>query len=201
MGKTITYPSPGSLPKDIVLSEKDKEEDALGNWSKSLYLDKVKNDEDIEFFTKKVVEDQFLILQKRPVFDTSNSDYPLNACCVPGSRKIYVTVKGDFLVCERIDGSPVIGNVSTGINKEEIKKILVDEYADNSIKECGSCWASRLCKLCYAQCYTDGKFDIDKKISHCNGARQLMLENLSFYHECLETNEKKLEYLNDIVTV
>ncbi|GKX68540.1 radical SAM protein [Inconstantimicrobium mannanitabidum] len=201
INKLITYPSPGTLPKDIVLTEEEQQNNALGDWSKTLYLDTIKNNTDINFFTKKIIEDSFVILQKRPILDDPSLGYPLNGCCIPGSRKLYITVNGDFLVCERIAGSPIIGNVFTGIDKEKIKNNLVEEYAHKSISKCGNCWAARLCSICYSSCYTDGKFDIEKKLSNCDGVRQLLLENLSLYHECLEINEKKLEYLNDAVMI
>jgi len=208
IGKLITYPTLGSVPDEVVEMLKDNDEsrnkdkinDILANWSKAMYFSKLHEDTPIEFFAKRAVESPFLTIHKRPIYSLANSKYPLNACCIPGSRRLYITSKGDFLVCERIDGSPVIGNVFTGIDKENIKKVLVDQYSSESVEECSNCWAARLCNVCYAHCYTDGKLDMEKKRSYCYLTQHFMLNNLTFYHKCLEANPTKLEYLNEIQT-
>lgn len=200
--KFVTYPSVSNINYEAENKYDDKDtienEGVLTKWSKNKYVDKFNQYGDADFFSKNVVENPLIKIQTRPIFLKSSDKYYLNACCIPGSRKIYVTVKGDFFVCERIAGSPVIGNVFTGLNKEKIRREMVDEYSETSIKECKNCWAARLCNVCYGQCYTDGKLDMTKKRFYCSASRKHMLSYLIFYHKCLENDSKHLEYINDI---
>jgi uncharacterized protein len=211
ISKFITYPSLGNIDYKERRERKEKEKineddktkifDPLSSWSKDLYFKEIDHNQDIDFFSKVVIEQPLIKIHQRPIYKDYNESYSLNGCCVPGSRKLYITTKGDFMVCERIDGSPIIGDVDKGVNKEKVKRILVDEFSDATINDCKNCWASRLCNLCYAQCYTNGKLDMEKKRYNCNSSRDYMLKNLVFYHKCLESNPKKLEYLGDIKVV
>ncbi|MCW6075612.1 radical SAM protein [Clostridium sporogenes] len=203
MNKTITYPSEGSIP----MTKSDKENNVQGemkiertltDWSKEKYLEELKNDNIENFITKGMINKLFLLVHNRPILKTSNNVYPHNACCIPGSRRIYVTTKGDFGICERIDGSPTIGNVFDGINKEKIKDEVIGGFTSESIKVCKSCWAAKLCTLCYSHCYTDGELNMNKKNSNCGITRDEILGTLMFYHKCAETNPEGLKYLNDI---
>ncbi|EKO2043461.1 hypothetical protein PZQ59_002477 [Clostridium botulinum] len=71
-------------------------------------------------------------------------------------------------------------------------------FTSESIKVCKSCWAARLCTLCYSHCYTHGELDMNKKNSNCGITRDEILGTLMFYHKCAETNPEGLRYLNDI---
>lgn len=200
ISKFITYPSVSNIDYEKENNKQKNEilnDSMLTRWSKEKYAEGINNNGK-EFFTKQVVESPLTKIQKRPIFKKCNNNYYLNGCCIPGSRKIYVTVKGDFLLCERIDGSPVIGNVFDGLDKEKIKSELIDEYSKASISDCSKCWGARLCNVCYSHCYNNGKLDMNKKKFNCDDSRQYMLSYLIFYHKCLESNPKALEYINDI---
>lgn len=56
--------------------------------------------------------------------DKPGKIYGMNGCCVPGAKKIYVTTKGEYLICEKMGPSPHIGNVYDGIDMKELKNIM-----------------------------------------------------------------------------
>lgn len=201
ISKNITYPTASNVNYgeiERMIAEKGGFPDYLRIWSSETYLNKVKNSEDKKFFLRDAVESIFIRIHQRTILVKHIKDNNLNACCVPGGRKIYVTTNGDFQICERIDGSPVIGNVYHGVDRKKVKELLVEEYADKSLNDCKNCWASRLCEVCYAMCLKNEKLDMRKKRFYCNATRKNMEKYLILYHKCLEINPKELEYLNDI---
>lgn len=205
VGKFVTYPTPGSIDDGMAGSEYKEKigniimENTLGQWSEDEYFNKLSQNEDIDFFTKRGVEDLLTRIHKRGIYKDAIDRFPLNGCCVPGSRKIYVTTKGDFNLCERVSGAPSIGNVYTGIDFQRIKSTFVDEYSSAAREHCLSCWAINFCSVCYENCYTDNKLDMDKKNTECEYARYNILKKLVHYHRCIEENAQGLQYLDDII--
>lgn len=146
-------------------------------------------------------ENAFLTIHNRPLCDEPISTYRFNGCCVPGSRRLYVTVDGKFKVCERIGNSPDIGNVETGLDYDAIKKYYVDEYMKKSVEDCNSCWMVNLCKVCYANCFDSYGINLLYKRQICQTQRYLTQKSLAYYHAILEEDAESLEYLNDIVII
>lgn len=72
---------------------------------------------------------------------------PYTGTCIPG-EKIYVTVDGEYKICEKINSVHKIGDVNTGLNLNQICKILND-YNQSLFKKCSKCSISRICKLCF----------------------------------------------------
>ena len=72
-------------------------------------------------------------IHERHIVNAPITFAPLNACCIPGSRRIYVTVDGKLKVCERIGESPDIGNVIEGLDFEAIRRYFYDEYIEKSL--------------------------------------------------------------------
>lgn len=196
--KMVTYPSTGSVKVQKTPDQSRITGKELVTWSIQNYEKYLKGNATLKFFSKKVSEDSLLRVHNRRIKFKASNEYFFNACCVPASRKIYVTVDGNFEICEKMDGSPNIGNVFDGLDKNKIKDELINSYAEKSINECSKCWAANLCRVCYVSCYTDGKFDVKKKNKECEKSRQAALRNLIFYHKSVETNPEKLKYLNKI---
>lgn len=63
---------------------------------------------------------------------------------------------------------------------------------------CSTCWYARLCSICYCGCYSDGKLDMNKKSAMCEERKAGCLRDLKSYFEILESDEKALDYLDDI---
>lgn len=138
-------------------------------------------------------------INDRYISDLPNNLYPFNGCCVPGTRRLYVDTNGQFYPCERIGKCPNIGDIVNGLDINKIKKYYVEDYMKKSIEHCSNCWAVRLCGICYAGRYDKNGFLPSNEV--CEGARYVLERNLSYYHELLEGEASKLEYLKDIEIV
>lgn len=147
-------------------------------------------------FTGKDEMRSLLDIQERRIIDEPSRIVSLNACCVPGVRRIYATVDGKFKVCERIGYSPDIGNVDTGLDYSIIKKYYIDEYIEKSMSDCQHCWAVNLCSVCYAYCFDEQGLNINAKVVVCSKARFLKEQALIHYHELLERDS---EYLRRVL--
>lgn len=139
-----------------------------------------------------------LRVHKRFITDEVNEVYPFNGCCVPGSRRLYITTTGEFQICERVGTSPSIGNVDSGINKKIIKKYYVEDYAEKSIEHCSDCWAIKLCPVCYAERYTENGFTRGNHEVDCDYYREGVKNELLLYHSVLENDPQKLDELNEV---
>ncbi len=152
--------------------------------------------------TKNIEDDSIskilLRVHRRMISNEPIAEYPFNACCIPGRRRLYISTSGEFYVCERIGISPSIGNVFNGIDINELKKHYIDDFSKGSIDKCSKCWAIRLCGRCYIGNYTKDGFTKNSKDMNCNGEKSLIQRELSMYHSILETNPKSLDFLNDI---
>lgn len=203
MNKSITYPSANSIIDQTwesknVTNNSDMVETTLSDWSKQQFLNQL-NDEDVYYFTKKNIDDWLVKIHKRNIFTEPVEEYPLNGCCIPASRRLYVTAKGDFHLCERVAGAPSIGNVITGVDFQKLKSVFIDAYAAASIKYCSDCWAIRVCGMCYTESFSDGRLDMNSKNLHCFLLRSSLEDSLINYHEYMERAPEKLLFLNDIV--
>lgn len=165
-----------------------KENDPVGYWK----LKKICNKEEAEI--KFGMENANLMrIHQRLIAEVPIPFLQQNGCCNPGSRRLYITTKGEFLVCERIGKSPVIGDVEHGINMEAIKKYYIDEYAEASLPDCSNCWASQLCSLCYASFYDESGINIKEKRKICSIQRCIVKYDLISYHQILENNPAFIE--------
>lgn len=95
------------------------------------------------------------LIHSRLIYDKPTPLYFMNGCCTPGKKRVYVTVDGQYKVCEKMGPSPNIGNVDSGFDIDAIRKYYVTDYIKKSIEHCSKCWAVRLCSLCYISCYDE----------------------------------------------
>lgn len=87
--------------------------------------------------------------------------------CIPGVRKLFVTVDGKFYTCERVSEDSqagYIGDLDQGIDIEKALSILNIEKI--SSKRCRNCWAYSFCGLCIAQA------DDGEKMADCKLCRE-----------------------------
>lgn len=122
--------------------------------------------------------------------------YGINGCCLPGHRKVYVTVDGNFKPCERIGTCPNIGDVNNGIDIKKIKKIYLDGYSKNYASICNNCWAVNLCGLCYTDCF-DNDCSITQKYRNldCISQRFTLSKALANYCRLLESGNDYIKEL------
>lgn len=148
-----------------------------------------------ELFTREGEMRSLMGIHERHIVNAPITFAPLNACCIPGSRRIYVTVDGKLKVCERIGESPDIGNVIEGLDFEAIRRYFYDEYIEKSLPSCKDCWTVQMCALCYMYCYNKDGIDMDRKRLSCERIKFLNERSLVRYHELLENNPQGLKNL------
>lgn len=140
-----------------------------------------------------------LEIHKRTICDLPINTYPLNGCCVPGARRLYVTTTGDFLPCERVGTQLPLGNVNEGLNIDYIKKHYIDEFIKQEIKYCGECWAINVCNNCYMNCFGAEGMDFSHRHRMCRNTRKRLSESLSIYHEVMTLPPEIINDLNAVV--
>lgn len=149
-------------------------------------------------FVDGAIDKGMLAIHKRLLLDKPAEKYGMNGCCVPGQRRIYVTADGRFLLCEKVGNIPSIGNVHSGLDVEQIKKVYVDDFIAEATQYCKNCWAINLCSLCYVNCYDENGPHFDYRHRSCMSERKYIEENLIRYHAILESNPESLEHYNRI---
>jgi len=171
--------------------------DPLGKWT----MEQVHNNNTngiSETFNANDFEKTLLRIHKRRLCQIPMDNAPFNACCVPASRRLYITSSGQFKVCEKIGLSPYVGDVYKGADLDTIRENYVDRYMLQSINQCKNCWAIHLCNVCYAECYDEEGIRMDGKYALYEGTRYGQEKALINYYSILESNPEALEHLNNI---
>jgi len=81
---------------------------------------------------------------------SSNQPFIPTGTCLPFARKVFLTVNGKILPCERIGQQYRLGQVmgeKVEINFEEVAK-KYNNYYDKLSKQCYSCYNTQSCKQC-----------------------------------------------------
>lgn len=151
-----------------------------------------------KLFVDGTIDKGMLAIHKRLLLDEPCKDYGMNGCCVPGQRRIYVTVDGKCLLCEKVGNIPDIGNVNTGLDIDKIRKIYVEDFVNEAINYCKNCWAVNLCSLCYVNCYDENGTHFNYRHESCQAERKYIEENLIRYHTILEDDPESLMHYNEI---
>lgn len=87
---------------------------------------------------------------------------PYSGSCIMG-EKIYVDVKGNFFLCEKVGCKFNFGNVDTGIDFERVVEMF-RKYRDKACNRCKDCDITKLCGLCFKDLDNDFNFSKDKDI-------------------------------------
>lgn len=118
----------------------------------------------------------------------------LHGNCIPGQRRLYVTVDGNFLPCERVGNCPSLGNYKDGIDAENIFKFYFKKYTEYYEEKCSFCWAQELCNICYVR--NMGENGIEEESNLCEFTKKEIRTKFINYYELFEN---KNELLKDIV--
>jgi uncharacterized protein len=111
--------------------------------------------------------------------------------CIPG-RKMFVDVKGDIHICERVSHNFPIGDVENGMNFRRIYKIIQD-YLKN-MDECPECKINKRCDKCFAHFMAGKKFILSSKL--CKKEDQVAKKNFTEDFRILEDYGEVLENIN-----
>ena len=99
--------------------------------------------------------------------------------CVPGRKKLFLNVEGNFFPCERIDEtSPcsVIGNIEDGLSLEKCEKLL--NIGKITEEKCKNCWMIAHCKFCFIQADNGGELSAACRLEKCSDLQASMLDTL-----------------------
>ena len=92
--------------------------------------------------------------------------------CIPGKRKVFVDINGDYYPCERVSEnleSMKIGSVTDGINTSQCKELL--NFSQKTANMCRNCFAFRYCGVCIAHVNFDD-FSYESKKRECDAAKK-----------------------------
>lgn len=177
---TITNPAYVKEDTEDLLIRKDQKEIIDYEFGKYLYLlYKLKR---ISKNESRIFKNYFDDLEKTVRELTSAKSLPdkfhPSGPCIPGRKKLFMTVDGVFFPCERIDElSPVgqIGSIDTGIDIEKANALLnVGKITEN---QCKKCWAISQCKVCFIHADDGHTLNADKRLLRCQDVKENVLEN------------------------
>ncbi|MBD5307691.1 MAG: radical SAM peptide maturase [Bacteroides sp.] len=86
----------------------------------------------------------------RDLFFSNDISYIPTGTCVPFDRKIFLTVNGKILPCEKIGQEISLGSVKDGkveIDFEEVSSLYEESY-NQVVERCPSCFQWKNCSLC-----------------------------------------------------
>lgn len=136
-------------------------------------IDNVKESSKFETFLKKMDTNRVI----------PEVDHP-NGQCVPGVRRLYVTINGDLFPCEKIVENTAfcMGNINNDfIDIEKARKIL--NSAKISETYCKKCWAFRFCEMCisHSLSVSSNGFSQETKLLHCDRQKKEILDKMKLY--------------------
>ena len=154
---------------------------------------------------RSLFEQQWVLFHKRfELYSSGLSCLPDKFCilstCIPGVRRIFVSVDGDYLVCERVPENDYykIGSVDDGFDVAKIWRLL-NEWVELTREECKYCWCLRTCKVgCWSNISDGEKPTAILKSQACEAHRRGMHGFLIDYCSVLERNPRALDYMKDI---
>ena len=88
--------------------------------------------------------------------------------CLPGQRRLFVNVDGDFFPCEKVSeiaNAMKIGDIDNGFDLHKIEGVL--DVANLTPEKCRNCWAVLHCVLCAKNCCHDGELSGKQRLRNC----------------------------------
>ncbi|WP_101774035.1 radical SAM protein [Peptostreptococcus faecalis] len=196
---TLNYVDEGDMvydyneEKNIADLYDDNSDYDIENWA----MKGLKSSNDIAYIEQ--IKNDILRISNRPInkFNEMKEIY-FHGNCIPGQRRLYVNVDGDFRVCERTGDSPFIGNYNYGYDFDAIYKNYYQEHLDYFNEKCKTCWAHNLCSICYSTTMNKDGLDYKRLDSICKSARGTVEKQLEGYYTLLKYNRDLLEnIIND----
>jgi len=198
IGVSMSY-SEGFHP--LVMSDESKHDKkfTLFDWAGRVFKEKHRAGLHANTIASSIIEREMVRYVQRNVYSGPLNKFSLNGCCVPGSRKQFVTVDGKLILCERIGLAPEIGDIDSGVDVNKLFDVYVKTYARESKPSCLNCWARQLCSVCFLHAFSGSAIDIRRKDRYCESARALTEKGLQLYCDLLEIKKDGLDYLMEWV--
>ncbi|MBI5021172.1 MAG: radical SAM protein [Ignavibacteriales bacterium] len=147
------------------------------------------NTSDQRMFTvlTKFFSGSYIRLHHRPLLPLSGTCYP-NGICIPGMRKIFITINGDICMCEKLENAWVIGNIYDGFNIQNISELINRYVKICSSQRCEKCWARRICDLCFTSMFNGNQVSPERKHSDCVIKKRSLASYIREYCYIMEKN-------------
>ena len=123
----------------------------------------------------------------------------LHGNCIPGQRRLYVTVDGEFKPCERVGKCPSIGNYKNGMDVQSIYEHYIKNYALFYEEKCRLCWAQNLCNACYTR--NMGEYGVEEKENFCDEIKDECYRSFVNYYDLFENRNSMLKTLVERIEV
>lgn len=107
--------------------------------------------------------------------------------CIPGKRRLFVNVDGDFFPCEKVSetsNAMRIGNLSSGFEIDKVGKLI--NISQMNADNCKNCWAFMFCEICARSIDNEGELSINKMRELCELQRKnamLFLREITLKYE------------------
>lgn len=116
----------------------------------------------------------------------------LHGNCIPGQRRVYVTVDGNFRTCEKVGNIPSLGNCDTGFDYDKSYQIYIEGYAKYYEPKCNECWARNQCSLCYDNAISADGDPLYLSGKLCQTSRELVRDMFINYFRIFEKDREGL---------
>jgi len=107
--------------------------------------------------------------------------------CIPGQRRLFVDVNGNFYPCERVSETSDIMNIGSLQKGFDVQKALdILNTGNLTEKECRNCWAFDHCSTCARFCDNNGEWSAELMRSRCGISRHTAEDKILdflFYRE------------------
>lgn len=117
----------------------------------------------------------------------------LHGNCIPGQRRIYVTVDGKFRTCEKVGNIPSLGNCEKRYDYDNSYKFYIEDYVKYYQPKCNNCWARNMCSVCYSNVISDNCDMPYKAGKICDSSRNMVQEMFINYYRLFEKDKEGLE--------
>ncbi len=116
--------------------------------------------------------------------------------CIPGTRRCFVSVDGDYYPCERVpDRKDLrIGDVYDGVDIPTVRE-LYRAFFEANHEQCGYCW---LLGLCQVGCFANVDLTARAKRQACAQYREGMHNRMINYCTIMEKNPHAFDYTKNI---
>lgn len=186
-----SYVDLGNMKIDETSGEQEDQKakiSPLEEWAAEDFLQKKENSE----FFRLINLELYRVANRARVEDGVIDSGFLHGNCIPGKRRMYVTVDGNFKTCEKVGNLPFLGNCKTGFDYDKSYKFYIEDYAKYYESKCNNCWARNMCGVCY-----DNVIAIDSDIPYktgrvCQASRKLVREMFINYYRLFEKDKEGL---------
>lgn len=152
-------------------------------------------------FRQALFDTGFCRIHKRSVGGHLPDSFHPGGICIPGARRLYVTVDGDLYPCEKCNTNSrtlKLGDVQSGID-EATANFLIAQYSELTESQCMNCWACRLCQVCFVQAEGPEGLDGSRKLEACEAFKSVLEWELREYCTAQELNSGAWDFFDKYV--